>query len=99
MQVSELSACCEHFRTWLQKLRPMQKLGSDESKKLFMDICGGRVGGGITERLLHVGDVSVKVTDLSRFSFFVRTAGGESCLIARFKVFLKLHHASLASSG
>lgn len=100
MQASELLITrFEHLRTWLQKSRPMQKLGSDESRMGFVDICGGRDGGGMTDRLLQVWDVSEKVTTLSRFGFFAGTSGGKSCLIARFKVFLKLHHASLASLG
>jgi len=77
----------------------MQKLGSDESMKGFRDICGGRFGGCMTDRLLQVEDVIANLTDLLRFCFFAGTASVESCLIARFKVFLKLHYASLASSS
>jgi hypothetical protein len=100
MQVSELlNARFEHLRTWLQKSRPMQKLGSDGSMMFFMDICGGRVGGGMIERLSLVEGVATKLTDLALFSLFAGTVCDKSCFIARLRVFRKLHYASLASSG
>ena len=79
MQISELlNACFEHLRTCLQKSRPMQKLGSDESMKGFMDICSGRVSGCMIDLVLQVGDVIANVTDLFGFSCFAGTAGVES---------------------